>query len=215
MLVLGVAALLVMNQSEKSRYVSFPEERFELVDKGLDQETQDFLKERIAGYEEVLADDELPSSDRVGYLVAMASDYESLGEYAMAKQLLEDALSIAPKNQPIRKTYSELFYRMQDYENALLESMRAIELDTVEPLPWLWRLELEEKLLVDPIDADVLYQEAREVVMNDYNLMVAHAEFRARNGDNSGAIEVWEELQEAFPEQFSFFQEKINQLQGE
>ena len=187
--------------SAQSSYLSTSEVVLQ-VDTGLDQETRAFLEERIAGYHAALLDQdlELLDADRIGYLTAMASDYESLGNYELSRARLEEVLVLAPDSQAVHTTYSRFLYAMQDYDAAVVYADIALEIDSAAAyLAWIWRGELEENVRRRGT-AHEIYEAGLVATNYDEDLLLEYAEYLERIEDNVRAIEIWRELGERYPE---------------
>jgi tetratricopeptide (TPR) repeat protein len=170
------------------------------ADFSLDQEAALFWEDRIAGYQEILANEDLPESDRIGYLVAMAYDYESLGNYATAKEVMEEVIALAPDSQAVHTTYSRFLYAMQDYDAAVVYADIALEIDSAAAyLAWIWRGELEENVRRRGT-AHEIYEAGLVATDYDEDLLLEYAEYLERIEDNVRAIEIWRELGERYPE---------------
>jgi len=194
----------------EQEYVEFPVEIKTSADKNLDAETEEFLRERIAENKEFLSDEEITTPDRIARLVAIFSDYASLGDYDDALATIEGAVLIADDSQAVQKTYSEFLYEIGNYEKSILVADKAVQLDPWKHLPWLWRAELEEKLLVDPRGADIIYEQALVETERNEDIMIARAEFLERVGDNEAAIDAWREFQVTYPERGEVAQNRID-----
>ena len=85
------------------------------------------IDESVATFEELVAKD--PDFDQaLNYLGYMLADLGERLEYA--RELIERAVSIAPDNAAYLDSYGWVFYRLGDYEEALVYLKKAVTLDS-------------------------------------------------------------------------------------
>lgn len=214
-IVAGLAGWAIFGEKSPatSEYIAFPVERIEQVDLGITTESVEFLENRIAEYQIELDKEDLSAPDRITYLVGQAFDYRNLGEYALMDKVISEAASLAPDSQPVLKTYSEMLFIQERYQESLDVAERTIALDPTSYLPWLWRVELEEKLLVEPIGASAVFEQALVQTNYDVDIMVAYAEFLERQGDTARAKDIWNNTADRYPERASVFVERAELLE--
>lgn len=217
-LVLGAAmlvwAFLEGPYRDTAGYQPFPAELTLQGDSYLTPENEELTREKITNYQTRLESPELDGdvSTKTGLYVALAANYQLLGEYENMLAAINEAVILNPREQGVVRTYSEMLYRVGDYKGALEQADRAVAIAPANSQPWLWRLELERNLLVNQLDAAPLYEQALEATQYDQEIMVNFAEFYEWNGEKEASISVWEDLAERFPDQAEVYRAKAEEL---
>lgn len=212
LIVVLAVAFFVVQKKDGAEYVEFPESIILSVDVNIDEDSRDFWEEKIEEYKIELEKEDLTNPDRISYLVALASNYESLGKYDLMLEAITEASVLATDSQAVQKTYSQMLYRAKDYSQALLVADLAINLKQDKPLPWLWRLELEEQLLKKKKNAIELYEKALNFTAHDIDIMIAYAEFLERIEKPEMAVAVWKDAQTRHPEMSEAFESRIERI---
>lgn len=186
------------------------------VDVNLSASDREFVEKRLANYEKQFS--ELPENasiiDKVNLYFVMAADYRMLGEYGKAKELLEAAMVIDPKNSNIISTYSSLIAAMGDKETALVYIDKAIELYGAESNYWLWKIDLEKELNSSVTNIEQVYKDALTKTDNDLNIVVSYAQFLESQKRYTESISYWEKAITIYPTNKSVYQAEIERLKS-
>lgn len=184
------------------------------VDVNLSVSDREFVEKRLANYEKQFSELSENASiiDKVNLYFVMAADYRMLGEYGKAKELLESAMAIDPKNSNLISTYSSLLAIMGDKETALTYIDKAIELYGAESNYWLWKIDLEKELNSSVVNIEKVYKDALEKTNNDLNIIVSYAQFLETQKKYSESITYWEKAIIIYPQNKSIYETEVNRL---
>lgn len=213
LLVLGAGAFFFGSESGKKILDKKPELILK-ADVNLSESDRLFVEKRLAEYEKQFS--ELPVDaniiDKVNLYFVILADYRILGEYGKAKELLESAMALDPKNSNLIATYSSLLATMGDKESALEYIDKAIELYSAESNYWLWKIDLEKELGASKEKLETIYKDALSATKNDLNIVTVYAQFLKSENRNEEAIIQWQKAIELYPENKTIYQQEIDAL---
>ncbi len=180
----------------------------------LTPENKAFFEKRIKEYEAKLVafDDKTSLVDKVGIYFMLSSDYRGIGEYGKAKELLEAAMALDPKNSNMMQVYSSLLAVMGDKASALIYINKAIALHGIESNYWLWKIDLEKERGVVGDKLAGLYKSALDATAGDLNIVTVYAKFLEGEKKYDEAITQWTKAIELYPDNKSTYQAEIDRL---
>ena len=94
-------------------YIEQPADPTYYVGNSYDEETLAFLEDRIARNQAIVDNPEpgFQAGNVDSFLIAIAADYESLGDYEAMLQYATDAVTLNPDDRPLLQTYSQMLYK--------------------------------------------------------------------------------------------------------
>lgn len=209
-LFLGVGIFLLFNKGKFSKTKNL------ILNKEVTLSATDriFVEKRLA--ESQLKFDQLKDSQdiisKVNFLFAISADYRILGQYGKAKEKLEEAMSIDPKNSNLIATYSSLISLMGDNHTALIYIDKAISLYSAESNYWTWKLDLEKELGASSFEIEKILKDALSNMKDDVTIITRYATFLAEQNRNNEAIVFWQKAQKLYPNNKEIYQIEINDL---
>lgn len=182
----------------------------------LTDENRTFTEKRLAENQgKLLAlGDSVNIVDKTNLLFVISVDYRLLGEYGKAKETLETAMSIDPKNSNIMQTYSSLLSVMGDKSGALSYINKAIELYPLESNYWRWKIDLEKESGKTGGELENIYKDAIKKTNNDINIVTYYAVFLENEKRYVEAITKWEEAIKIEPSLKATYQAEIDRLRA-
>ncbi len=176
-------------------------------------ETFTFVKNRIAKYEAEIKnfDSKTNSITKINTYFAISADYRTLGEYGIAKNFLEKAMTIDPKNSNLIQVYSSLLSVMGDKKAALAYVDKAISLYSSEPNYWLWKIDLEKDLGATGTKIDSIYKDSIAKTKS-VTMTTAYASFLDSQKRKPEAIIQWQKAIELYPQNKTIYQAEIDRL---
>lgn len=177
-------------------------------------ETVEFLNKRIADYQAKISafNEKTTIIEKVNVYFALSVDYKTLGQYGKSKELLEQAMSIDPKNSNLIQTYSVLIAMMGDKRAALQYINRAIDLYSAEQSYWMWKIDLEKDLGLSASGIEATYKNALEKTSGDINIITSYAQFLESQNRKEDAIVQWQKAIEIYPQNKTIYQAEIDRL---
>jgi tetratricopeptide (TPR) repeat protein len=176
-------------------------------------ETLSFVKNRIAKYEAEVKnfDSRTDLVTKVNTYFAISADYKTLGEYGIAKDFLEKAMTVDPKNSNLMQFYSSLLSVMGDKKAALAYIDKAISLYSAEANYWLWKIDLEKDLGATSTKIESIYKDSIAKTKS-VTMITAYASFLESQNRKSEAIVQWQKAIELYPQNKNAYQAEIDKL---
>lgn len=181
----------------------------------LPEETLESIDARISDNEKKVEafDASTQSVDKMNTYFLLSVDYQAKGEYAKAKEMIEQGLYLYPQNSNLMHIYSTLLAEMGDQASALLFINKALSLYGSDSNYWLWKIELEKGRGLEDKRLEDVYKNALDVTKEDLNILRAYAEYLEVNNKKSEAINVLKRAIELYPEEAEVINREIDRLE--
>ncbi len=212
-LILIVVALVFISSKKGDLLIKTPDLILK-AETSLSLENKAFVEKRLSLYEKQLSELTETASiiDKVNLYFVISTDYRALGEYGKARDVLDKAMMLDPKNSNLMQTYSSLLSVMGDKKGAMDYIDKAISLYGAESNYWLWKIELEKERATKGIELESVYKNALQATSGDLNIVIVYARFLEGEKRYDEAILEWQKAIKLYPQNNLIYQGEIDRI---